>query len=432
LPRRLILVVLKSAMAPKIAQPMKLPHEIQLPEGVPAHDPPALELDVTRARRETPGCEHVAHFNNAGAALMPEPVVEAVISHLRLESQIGGYEAATRAEAAVGGVYAAAGRLLNADISEIAIVDSATRAWTAAFYALPLKEGDRILTGASEYVSNYLAFLQVTKRTGAVVEAVPSDESGQISVDALADVIDDRTKLIAITHVPTNGGLVNPAAAIGKVAAQAGVPYLLDACQSVGQMPIDVQVIGCDILSATGRKFLRGPRGTGLLYMRRGLAEQLEPTVIDLGSADWVEKDRYEIRPGAKRFELWESYMAGKSGLRVAMDYARSWGLDISYARIQKLADQIRTGLGDIPGATVHDLGVEQCGIVSFVLDGRDPSDVTKALRDQNVNVSVSTADMTRLDMDPRGLDSLIRASVHYYNSDDEIARLLEVLEHPE
>jgi cysteine desulfurase/selenocysteine lyase len=145
-----------------------------------------------------------------------------------------------------------------------------------------------------------------------------------------------------------------------------------------------------------------------------------------------VEKDRYEIRPGAKRFELWESYMAGKSGLRVAMDYARSWGLDISYARIQKLADQIRTGLGDIPGATVHDLGVEQCGIVSFVLDGRDPSDVTKALRDQNVNVSVSTADMTRLDMDPRGLDSLIRASVHYYNSDDEIARLLEVLEHPE
>jgi selenocysteine lyase/cysteine desulfurase len=408
---------------------MMLPHEVELPEGVPAHDPPARELDLTRARRETPGCEHVAHFNNAGAALMPEPVVEAVISHLRLESEIGGYEAATRAEAAVGGVYAAAARLLNADTTEIAIVDNATRAWTSAFYALPLAEGDRILTGASEYVSNYLAFLQVTKRTGAVVEAVPSDESGQISVDALANAIDDRTKLIAITHVPTNGGLVNPAAAIGQVAAQAGVPYLLDACQSVGQMPIDVQAIGCDILSATGRKFLRGPRGTGLLYIRRGLAEQLEPAVIDLGSADWVEKDRYEIRPGAKRFELWESYMAGKSGLRAAMDYARSWDLEVSYARIQKLAEQIRTGLGDMPEATVHDLGEEQCGIVSFTLDGRNPADVAKALRDQAINVSVSTADMTRLDMESRGLESLIRASVHYYNSDDEIQRLLEALE---
>lgn len=154
------------------------------------------------------------------------------------------------------------------------------------FYSLPLAEGDRILTGASEYVSNYLAFLQLTKRTGVEVEAVASDESGQISADALANAIDDRTKLIAITHVPTNGGLVNPAAAIGKIAAQAGVPYLLDACQSVGQMPIDVQAIGCDMLSATGRKFLRGPRGTGLLYVRRGLAEQLEPAVIDLGSAD--------------------------------------------------------------------------------------------------------------------------------------------------
>ncbi|MBT4711833.1 MAG: aminotransferase class V-fold PLP-dependent enzyme [Alphaproteobacteria bacterium] len=399
-----------------------------MPEGVPAHDPPARELDVTRARRETPGVEHVAHFNNAGAALMPEPVVEAVISHLRLESEIGGYEAATRAEAAVDGVYAAAGRLLNADTTEIAIVDNATRAWTAAFYSLPLGEGDRILTGASEYVSNYLGFLQVTKRTGAVVEAVPSDPSGQISVDALADMIDDRTKLIAITHVPTNGGLVNPAAAIGRVAGQAGVPYLLDACQSVGQMPIDVKAIGCDMLSATGRKYLRGPRGTGLLYVRRGLAEKLEPAVIDLGSADWVEKDRYEIRPGAKRFELWESYMAGKSGLRVAMDYARSWGLDVSYARIQKLADQIRAGLRDIPGATVHDLGVEQCGIVSFALDGHDPADVTKALSEQAINTSVSTANMTRLDMDSRGLDSLIRASVHYYNSDDEIQRLLQAV----
>lgn len=408
---------------------MKLPHEIEPPEGVPQHEPPPPELDVTRARRETPGCQHVVHLNNAGSGLMPEPVLSAIVSHLRLESEIGGYEAAARAEAAVGGVYAAAAKMLNAETDEIAVLENATRAWDMAFYSQPFAEGDRILTGASEYASNYLAYLQVTRRTGAVVEAVPSDETGQISVDALANAIDDRVKLIAITHVPTNGGLVNPAAAIGRVAAQAGIPYLLDACQSVGQMPIDVKAIGCDMLSATGRKYLRGPRGTGLLYVRRGLAERMEPPFLDTGSADWVAPDRYEIRPGAKRFENWESYVAGKSGLRTAIDYALSWGLELSYGRIQTLADQVRAGLGDIPGAKVQDLGAEKCGIVSFTLDGHDPADVVESLGADGINVSVSLAAQTRLDMDARGFDALIRASVHYYNSENEVQRFLEAIE---
>ena len=408
---------------------MKLHGKISLPKDLPRHDAPASAIDVVRARRETPGCAHVLHFNNAGAALMPEPVLSAVSRHLQLESEIGGYEAADRAEQALGRAYDAAAGLIGADPGEIALVDSATRAWDQAFYGFDFKPGDRILTGESEYASNFLAFLQVARRTGAVIDVVRSDESGQFSVAALEESLDHKVRLIALTHVPTNGGLVNPAAAVGKVARAAGVPYLLDACQSAGQMPLDVEELGCDFLSATGRKFLRGPRGTGFLYARRIWAERMEPPVLDLAAADWSAPDRYDLRPGARRFEQFEGFMAGRAGLAAAIEYARGWGLDNIYARVQALAAALRDGLGVIHGARVHDLGVEQCGIVSFTLDGADPEDVRDALRERNVNVSVSHAAHTRIDMDARRLTAVLRASVHYYNTEEEVARFLEVIE---
>lgn len=388
-----------------------------------------MAFDLQRARQETPGCEHVLHLNNAGASLPPQPVLDAMIAHLQLEARIGGYEAAEQAEAAVEHTYDAAASLLGCSREEIALAESATHAWDMAFYSIPFKPGDRILTAMAEYASNYIGFLHMEKRAGVMVEAIPSDEYGQISIAALRQMLDERVRLIAITHVPTNGGLVNPAAEVGKVAREHGVLYLLDACQSVGQMPINVEAIGCDLLSATGRKYLRGPRGTGLLYVRRTVLEQLEPPMLDLHAATWTALDRYEMRPDARRFESWESSLAARIGLGVAIDYALQWGLDAIWRRVRDLAYALRTQLSPIPGVIVHDRGVVQCGIVTFTVEGREPAEIKQALALQKINVTVSSRSSTLLDMDARGLTSVVRASVHYYNSEDEIARFCQAIE---
>ena len=228
-----------------------------------------MPIDVARARADTPGCKNRIHFNNCGAALMPETVIDVVKNHIDLEAAIGGYEAVEAARASIDNVYTSVARLLNCAPEEIAIVENATRAWDMAFYAMTFRPGDRILTAIAEYASNYIPFLQVARKTGAIIEVVPNDDSGALDVDALEKMMDGRVKLIAVTHVPTNGGLVNPASEIGRIAKHHGVPFLLDACQSVGQIPIDVQTMGVDILSTTSRKYLRGPRGVGFLYVSK-------------------------------------------------------------------------------------------------------------------------------------------------------------------
>ena len=380
-------------------------------------------FDLDRARSETPGCQNVLHFNNAGAALMPKPVLDAIVNHLELEASIGGYEAKTRESEAIEHFYEAAARLINCTPGEIAFIENATRAWDMAFYGIPFKSGDRILTANAEYISNYIAYLQVAQRTGARIEVIPDDEHGQTSVKALRHMIDERVKLISITHVPTHGGLVNPAVEIGEVARESGVLYLLDACQSVGQMPIDVKQIGCDLLSTTGRKYMRGPRGTGFLYVRQGLIEQLEPPLLDMRAAKWVSRDRYEVRADARRFENWEMFYAGKLGLGVAIDYALGWGMDVTWRRIKGLAELLRVSLLNLGFVTIHDLGVERCGIVTFSVEGVDSSEIKNRLLAQQINVTVSLVEDSRLDLSERGIAHMVRASVHYYNSEEEIER---------
>lgn len=375
----------------------------------------------------------MVHLNNAGAALPPVLVTDAVVAHLRREAEIGGYEAAAEAEDRVAATYRAIAQLIGAAADEIALTENATRAWDMAFYALRFAPGDRILTSRAEYASNAIALLQVAARTGAVVEVVEDDDTGQLSIEDLQRRLDDGggpVRLVAITHVPTQGGLVNPAEQVGALTRGAGVLFLLDACQSIGQLEVDVDRLGCDLLSATGRKFLRGPRGTGFLYVHRDLVQRLEPPFLDLLAATWTGPDTYQIRPDARRFETWESHVAGRIGLGVAVEYALSWGLRVIEARVSTLADRLRAMLADRTGVQVHDLGVRRCGIVTFSVDGVPASAVQGCLRSapRPINTSLTHAASAQLDLPRRGLDQLVRASVHYYNTEDELDQMMAAL----
>lgn len=381
------------------------------------------DFPIERVRAETPACASLLHFNNAGASLQPLRVSEAVREYLELEQSIGGYEAnALRAEA-IARFHEAFAELLGAKPREIAYVENATRAWDMAFYSLPLQEGDRVVTHASEYASNYLAFMQLERRRGIVVDVVPSDDSGQIDVDALAGAVTPRTKVVAITHVPSQGGLVNPAAAVGKIAREHGLIYLLDACQSVGQLNVDVREIGCHLLSGTGRKFLRGPRGTGFLYVSDEILNDLDPPFIDLHSAEWTAADRFEYAPGARRFENWECFVAGKIGLATAVDYAMELGLDRIEARVSGLAEVLRAKLESYPGIEVQDQGRTRSGIVTFTSERAEPAELVARLRLQRINISSTPRTYAQLDLGERGLDAVARASIHYFNTQDEVER---------
>ena len=388
----------------------------------------AEDWDLDRLREETAGCEQSAFFNNAGASLQPRPVVARVIEHLRLEEQVGGYEAADRIAAELEGVYGSVARLLHCAPQEVALFENSTRAWEMAFYSLRFASGDRIVTAANEYASNYIAFLQVAQRTGAEICVVESDSAGEVDLEALRKLLDDRVKLIALTHVPTNGGLVQPAARVGELARESGIPFLLDACQSTGQMHLDVDVLGCDMLCATGRKYLRGPRGTGFLYVRSAMLPHMEPPSLDLHAATWVSQGKFEVRNDTKKFETWESAAATRLGFGVAIEYALALGLKKIERRVQDLAARLRERLAEVEGVTVRDLGRVRCGIVTFTCNGHSPGEVMQRLRAKGIAVRTVERSSTRIDMERRGLDELVRASVHYYNTEAEIERLCEAL----
>ena len=388
-----------------------------------------MTLDIDLIRAETPGCAHVLHLNAAGSSLPSRRTLDATLDHLRLEAEIGGYEAADRARPVLDGFYPSIAKLIGAEADEIAYVENATRAWDLAFYSLDFKPGDRILTCVSEYSSNYISYLQMAKKTGAEIVVVPDDKHGQIDVAALERAIDKRTKLVSISNIPTQGGLVQPAEAVGKIVNDAGILYLLDACQSVGMMPIDVKKIGCDFLSATGRKYMRGPRGTGFLYARTRSTSQIEPIFLDNHAARWTGDNDYTVIGDAKRFENWERYFAGVIGLKVAADQSNELGMPAVWARLRELADGLRARLAPLKGVTLTDLGVTKGAIVTFAVDGTDHNALKQTLRGQGINVSVSTQFSSRLDLKGRGLRDVMRASVHVYNTEAELDRFVEALD---
>ncbi len=408
-----------------------------------------MPLDIDVIRKDTPAfnsptnpIKPVNHLLACGSALMPQTVLDTVVNHLNLEAQIGGYEAHKQRATPLDFVYHQVAQLIGANRNEIALLENATAAWCHAFYALPLKAGDRILTCQAEYAANYVAFLQRAKRDGVEIVVIPSDETGRLDLEALENLIDDRVALIAITWIPTNGGLVNPAKEVGKIANEAGIPYLLDACQAVGQMPVNVTELGCDFLSATGRKFLRGPRGTGFLYIKQSFIETLEPIIIDHFAAPWTDTNEYKLRTDARRFENWENAYALRAGLGAAVAYANDLGMENIQTAAWGLADYLRQQLSTIKGVHLQDNGrpnatnsshqershQQQCAIVSFSIDDQDPLQTVAKLHAQNIIIGTSSPDSTLLDAQSRNLPTILRAAPHYYNTRQEIDLMLEAI----
>lgn len=398
------------------------------PDAVAAN--PLTDAEIAEVRATTPGCtDDLVHLNHAGSSLPDQRVLDAQIGHLRLEATIGGYEAAGALGDATEQVGESIATMINAEASEIARFGSAAAAWNAAFWSIPMEEGQRIIVHDHEYGANAIAFIHAAETRGIVIDRVPSDAHGQVCVASLAERLDhaDDVALVSLTHIPTNGGLVNPAAAVGRLTRAADVPYLVDACQSVGQRVVDVDEVGCDFLSATGRKFLRGPRGTGFLYARTSILDRVTPSQPDHHGADWTSTDGYTLADGAQRFEFWEYSHAGWLGLGAAVDVALGIGLDRMQATITERADQLRSMLTDI-GMTVYDEGIERSGIVTTATPSAPSAELRHALRAQSINASVTFIGSSRYDVERRNLPPLLRLSVHCTTTTSELERAVDVL----
>jgi selenocysteine lyase/cysteine desulfurase/glycine/D-amino acid oxidase-like deaminating enzyme len=401
---------------------------VSAPGPVPDRSAGGPRVDVAAERASTPGTAFAHHLNSAGSALPSTGVLGTVIEHLRLEARIGGYEAATAERDRIDAVYAQAAALLGAEAGDIAQVESATVAWQRAVDALRLGPGDRVLAARSSYVSSALHLLELARSRGVEVEILPADETGATDLEALAEALRRPAALVTASHVPTSSGLVEPVAAIGALARAAGVTYLLDATQSVGQMAVDVAEIGCDVLFTTGRKFLRAPRGTGLLYVAPALRETLRPLTPDVRGAVWAAERDYDLRPTAVRFETWEASHALRLGLGVALAECRALGVGAVRAHLDELGPLLRERLAEVPGVRVVDPPAAGGGIVTFVRDGEDPGDTQRALQRHGLHVVSVPASHGQWDLGHRGLPAVVRASLHVYNGPDDVDALIAAL----
>lgn len=384
-----------------------------------------MGFPVDQVRADTPGVDHVVHFNNAGSALVPRSVLDTVVDHLELEAHIGGYEATTARGAELEDVYASVAALIGGSADRVALTESATAAWNQAVHGYPFSAGDRVLTARAEYASNAIALLALRDRHGIEIVLIDDDEHGQISLEHLEVELDKGAAMVSLTHVPTGGGLVNPAEDVGRLCRSHGAFYVLDACQSAGQVPLDVTEIGCDVLSATGRKYLRGPRGTGFLWVSDRAMQILQPPMPDLRSATWTGPNSYELSAGARRFEHFESSVAARLGLGAACRYATTLGVERTWERIVTLGAALRDSLGSLQGVDVHDKGEVRGGIVTFSVHGIAAADARAELSAAGINTSVTASSSAVFDLPERGLPDLVRSSVHYYNTVEEIDRFV-------
>ncbi len=389
-----------------------------------------MENLLAQWRDDTPGCSKRVHLNNASAGLMTRSVLDAITTHLQRESVLGGYESSDEAEASVIAAYSNVAQLLGANPRNVAFVENSTVAFFQALAAFDFRPGDVIVTTRNDYISNQLAYLSLARRQGVEIRRAADLPEGGVDPQSVRELLrDPRVRLLAVTWVPTNSGLMQPVETLGEVAESAGVPYLIDACQAVGEIPVDVARLRCDFLSATARKFLRGPRGIGFLYVSdRALQRGDHPLYIDMRGADWITADTFELTPDARRFENWEFACALLLGLGEAARYALSVDVGRGGRRARELAATLRTKLAALPGYRVLDRGKDLAAIVTAAVSGWDAPALVTALRQRGINTSASLGAYAVIDMAEKNAKSALRISPHYYNTEAELDVLIDAL----
>ncbi|MBT0773600.1 aminotransferase class V-fold PLP-dependent enzyme [Kineosporia sp. J2-2] len=389
----------------------------------------AVPVDVAAERARTPGTAVAHHFNAAGAALPSAPVVQSVVDHLRLEEQIGGYEAAHQVADRIEDAYRDAARLLNADPGEIALFDSASTGLRTIIDALRLGTGHRLLVSRSTYVSHALHLMSLGREHDVELVVVPNGPDGAVDLEALdLELAGGAPAILCVAHIPTSSGLVEPVAEIGALARRYGARYVLDATQSVGQLALDVTRIGCDALVTTGRKFLRAPRGTGFAYVGADLVSSLAPTAPDVRGAVWTSSRKWELKDGARRFETWEASIAGRIGLGVALAEALELGTARTEDHLVTMAAGLRETLGEIPAVTVQDPPASPSAIVTFTVDGKPARQVNERLAAHDVRTVSVPASHAQWDLGARGVDAVVRASPHVYTDGSDMSALIDAV----
>ncbi|GAB1446697.1 aminotransferase class V-fold PLP-dependent enzyme [Flammeovirgaceae bacterium] len=388
-------------------------------------------MNLEAIRKDTPGCQFKIHFNNAGASLPPLPVTEAIRNYILFESTTGGYEAADIKKTEVQEFYISVAKLINTEENNIAFTSSATNSFSLAISSIPFERGDTVLIANEDYISNQIAFLSLQERFGIKLIRAKSLSTGGVDLNDMEELINKHhPKLVSLTHVPTNTGLIQPVEIVGKMCNSKEILYLVDACQSAGQIPLDVKKIGCDFLTATMRKFLRGPRGAGFLYVSdRVLEKKLTPLFVDMRGAEWTGPDTYEVRMTSKRFEEWELPYALVVGSKEAINYALNIGVENINARNKVLCNLLKNKLHSIKLKAL-DIGQDQSSIITIEMPGKHPNEVLQYLRALNINTSTAHRSNAQIDFKSKMVDWALRISPHYFNTEDEIDSLIQSLEY--
>lgn len=372
------------------------------------------------------------YLNNAGAALMSEKTYNIIMSHMKLEMELGAYQAAQSVKSEIEQFYLNAAKLINANsVDEIAFMDSASRGWNMAIYGLRMSAKDTIITLSSEFGTNLITIFDKAKKANANVKILNCDINGDFSLNELEECLKKGAKFIAISHVVAHGSIINPVEEIGKLAKQYGCTYIVDGCQAVGQIPVNIDMLNCDAYITTGRKWLRGPRGTGFLYINK-MAE-IDTTQLDLASADLIfDKDLnisdIQIRNDAKRFELWERSIANVLGLSNAIQ--ESFFHDSMLNNMRNHVNLIRSEIIDNRNFTLIGKEKSESLIIGFYLNNPEKeSIVERSFKDVDISISTMHDWDCPLHFPKNGATKIFRIAPHYYTDEDTIQLTCKAIE---